>query len=98
MEVASLGGSRYYMLLVDNFSRNLWVYFVTHKSNALPNFQRWLLLMEKQTNSKVSTLRSDNGGEFIAFEDFLASIGVLHQTSLSYTPQQMVWWKGSTVR
>ena len=44
--------------------------------------------MEKQTNSKVSTLRSDNGGEFIAFEDFLASIGVLHQTSLPYTPLQ----------
>ena len=73
MEVPSLGGSRYYMLLVDDYSRKLWVYFLTHKSDALSNFQHWLLLMETQANCKVSTLRSDNGGEFIAFEDFLAS-------------------------
>ena len=100
MEVPSLGGSRYYMLLVDDFSRKLWVYFLTHKSDALPNFQHWLRLTEKQSNSKVSTLRSDNGGEFIAFEDFLASNGILHQTSLPYTPQQngVVERKNRTVK
>ena len=56
--------------------------------------------METQANSKVSTLRSNNGGEFIAFEDFLASQDILHQKSLPYTPQQngVVERKNRTVK
>ena len=88
MEVPSLGGSRYYMLLVDDYSRKLWVFFLSDKSDALSNFQQWLVLVETQAKCKVSTLRTDNGGEFIAFEGFLASKGIHHQTSLPYTPQQ----------
>lgn len=63
MEVPSLGGSRYYMLLVDDFSCKLRVYFLTHKSDALANFQHW----KKKSNAKLSTLRSNNGCGFIIF-------------------------------
>lgn len=35
-------------------------------------------------------IRSDNGSEFVShsFSTYLSSIGVIHQTSCSYTPQQ----------
>ena len=44
-------------------------------------------------------MRSNNGDEFIAFEDFLASKGIHHQTMIPYTPQQngMVERKNQTV-
>ena len=94
MEVPSLGDSRYYMLLVDDFSRKLWVYFLTHKSDSLPNFQHWLLLMETQANSKVSTLRSDNGGEF----NFLHQMAFFTRHLFPTFHNKMVWWKGRTAR
>ena len=46
MEVLSLGGLCYYMLLVDDFSRKLWVYFLTLKSESLSIFQQWLVFIE----------------------------------------------------
>ena len=46
MEVVSLGGSRYYMLLVDDFSRKSWVFFLSLKSEALSTFQSWLVFIE----------------------------------------------------
>ena len=62
MEVSTLGGSRYYMLLVDDFSHQSWVCFLSKKSDALHCFQTWLALVETQAQCKVSILRSDNGG------------------------------------
>ena len=88
MEVSTLGGSRYYMLLVDDFSQKSWVCFLSKKSDALLSFQTWLALVEMQAQCKVSTLRSDNGEEFVAFETFLASKGIHNQTTIPYTPQQ----------
>ena len=33
--VSSLGGSRFYVTFIDDFSRNVWVYFLKHKSDVL---------------------------------------------------------------
>ena len=88
LEVPSIGGSRYYMLLIDDFSRMCWVFFLSKKSEALSHFERWIAFIEKQTRHKVQTLRTKNGGEFVAFQDFLASSGIEHQTTIPYSPQQ----------
>ena len=39
---ASLGGPYYAMTLVDNFSRNSWVYLLGKKSEALDRFKEWV--------------------------------------------------------
>ena len=88
MEVSTLGGSRYYMLIVDDFSCKSWVCFLSKKVDALSFFQQWLALIEKQARCKVSSLQLDNGEEFEAFEDFLAFKGIQHQTTIPYTPQK----------
>ncbi len=46
--------------------------------------------MENQTDMKIKTLQSDNGGEFVSkkFDDFLHECGIERQTSAPYTPQQ----------
>ena len=100
MEVSTLGGSHYYMLLVDDYSRKKWVYFLCRKADALSHFQQWLALVETQAQCKLSSLRSDNGGEFVAFDGFLASKGIHHQTTIPYTPSQngVVERKNRTVK
>ena len=37
MSIDSLDGSKYFMLIVDDYSRYMWVYFLTHKSETLFN-------------------------------------------------------------
>ena len=43
MQTVSLGGSLYFMLLVDDFSRLCWVSFLHQKSKAFPSFSPWLV-------------------------------------------------------
>jgi hypothetical protein len=38
--VASLGGSRYYVTFIDDFSRKVWVYFLKNKSNVFETFKK----------------------------------------------------------
>lgn len=41
VEVASLGGNRYFIIFVDEFSRMLWLYLIKAKSEALDMFKRF---------------------------------------------------------
>ena len=60
----SPSGSRYFMSLVDDYSRKLWVFILKNKSDALMCFKQWKILVENQTRRKVKRLRTDNGMEF----------------------------------
>lgn len=60
----SLGGSRFFMLIIDDYSRMTWVYLLKSKANTFTRFQEWCTEVENQVNHKVKTLRSDNGKEF----------------------------------
>lgn len=59
MSMDSLGGSRYFMLLIDDFTRYNWVYFLTHKSEALECFKGFKTLVERQSGKKLKRVRSD---------------------------------------
>ena len=60
--VSSLGGSRFYVTFIDDFSRKVWIYFLKHKSDLFATFKKWKAEVENQTSLKVKCLRSDNGG------------------------------------
>jgi Integrase core domain len=64
MEVESMGGSKYFMLFIDDYSRITWVYFLSYKSQAFRLFKRFKAMAETQTGARLKALRSDRGGEF----------------------------------
>jgi len=37
--VASIGGTRYYVIFIDDFSRKVWVYIVKQKSEVFQKFE-----------------------------------------------------------
>ena len=59
--VSSLGGSRFYVTFINDFSRMVWVYFLKHNSDVFAIFKKWKAEVENQTGFKVKCLRSDNG-------------------------------------
>ncbi|CAI7915246.1 unnamed protein product [Closterium sp. NIES-54] len=57
--VAAKDGSLYFLLLKDRKTRFVWVRPVAKKSDVLLEFQKWLVLVERQTKKSVLQLRSD---------------------------------------
>ncbi|XP_074346456.1 uncharacterized protein LOC141685242 [Apium graveolens] len=45
-DISSLGGNRYYLTFIDNFSRKSWVYIIKEKSEALDKFKEFKALEE----------------------------------------------------
>ncbi|CAI7863909.1 unnamed protein product [Closterium sp. NIES-54] len=88
--VAAKDGSLYFLLLKDRHTRFVWVMPVIKKSDVLWEFQKWLVLVERQAKKSVLMLRSDWGGEFLGkvFTDFVDSKGIVHDLTCPYTPQQ----------
>ncbi|GBP95218.1 Retrovirus-related Pol polyprotein from transposon TNT 1-94 [Eumeta japonica] len=90
MEVKSLGGARYFLTFIDDYTRKVYVYFLHNKSEVFLKFKEYKALVENQLNFKIKCLRSDNGREYLSndFSNYLKKSGIIHQTSNSYTPQQ----------
>ncbi|XP_074350908.1 uncharacterized protein LOC141690146 [Apium graveolens] len=46
-DIPSLGGNKYYLTFIDDFSRKSWVYIIKEKSEALDKFKEFKALAEK---------------------------------------------------
>lgn len=60
----SIGGKRYMLTFIDDYSRKVWVYFLKHKDEVFSTFKAWKTLIENQTNKKIKRLQTNNGLEF----------------------------------
>jgi transposase InsO family protein len=84
---ATPGGRRYFLLLVDDLSRYMWVVVLGSKGEAANVIRRAQAAVEAECGRK---LRTDNGGEFTAaeFTSYCADEGVQRHYSAPYNPQQ----------
>jgi hypothetical protein len=86
----SIGGSKYGLVIVDDFSRFTWVFFLQDKSETQGTLKRFLRRAQNEFELKVKKIRSDNGSEFknLQVEEYLEEEGIKHEFSAPYTPQQ----------
>lgn len=85
--VNSIDGFRYYVIFVDHFSKSVWLYPLKLKSDVSIIFPIFKNLVERQFNSQIKTLYSDNGGEYIKLRPFLQANGISHLTTPPHTPE-----------
>nr|XP_049701711.1 uncharacterized protein LOC110381443 isoform X2 [Helicoverpa armigera] len=90
MEEPSVGGSRYFVLLTDDYSNFRSVYFVKTKDRIKYIIEDFINKAENNTGNKVKTVRSDNGLEFVNryVKEMFTRRGITHQTTVPYTPEQ----------
>ncbi|CAL2253623.1 unnamed protein product [Prunus armeniaca] len=90
MQTPSLGGNRYFITFIDDYSRMCWVYFLRNKSDAFHVFKKFKVMVELQCGYHVKRLRTDRGGEFNSHEfvQFCEELGIERQLTISYSPQQ----------
>jgi hypothetical protein len=63
---ATLGGRHYFLLLVDDLSRYMWVMVLGSKGEAANAIKRVQVAAEAECGRKLRVLRTDNDGEFMA--------------------------------
>jgi transposase InsO family protein len=85
----SIGGSKYGLVIVDDFSRFTWVFFLHDKSETQGTLKCFLRRAQNEFELKVKKIRSDNGSKFknLQVEEYLEE-GIKHEISAPYTPQQ----------
>ena len=59
-----------YVIFVDEFSHNYWIFFVQKKDQTFSKFCEFKVLAEKESGKKLKDLRSNNGGEYIILGKF----------------------------
>ena len=86
----SLSGKKYGYVLVDDFSRYTWVFFLTHKYETFSEFQVFYKKIEQDEKFKISNIQSDHGGEFQnnEFDQFCRTQGINQKFSSPRTLEQ----------
>lgn len=84
------GNCTLFLALVEDKSRSTWVYLLPDKATVSSVIQEFITLIKTQFGVVIKTLRIDNGTEFMntSVTKFLTALGIIHQSSCVYTPQQ----------
>ena len=86
----SLGGNLYCLVIVDDYTRYTWTFFLDDKGKTVEIFKKFAKRAQNEFESTLVKIRSDNGTEFknTQIEDFCEERGIKHEFSSTYTPQQ----------
>jgi transposase InsO family protein len=84
----SIGSNKYGLIIVDDYSRFTWVFFLQDKSETQEVLKKFLRREQNKFDAKVKKIISDNGTEFknTQVEDFLDE-GIKHEFLAHNTPQ-----------
>ena len=86
----SLYGNKYFLSILDDYSRFGWILFFKSKAEVFQKFISWYNMIKNIFGRNIKFLRTDNGTEFTNkfFEDFCTNNGIVHEFSIPYSPQQ----------
>jgi hypothetical protein len=84
----TLRGNKYFLLLVNDLSRYMWVATIPSKDRAVAAIKDIQARAEGKSGLKLKALRTDRGGEFTVteFMDYCAAKGVYRQYTMPYNP------------
>ncbi|GJT29303.1 retrovirus-related pol polyprotein from transposon TNT 1-94 [Tanacetum coccineum] len=90
MRVASINGKKYILVIVDDYSRYTWVYFLRTKDKAPDMIIDFVNQVQRNLKAQILTIRTNNGTEFKnkKLRALYAKLGIVHKTSIARTPQQ----------
>ena len=86
-----LAGEKWYVLVIlDDFSRYSWVFFLVSKDDVFSCFWRLALRLFKELSGALKAICSDNGIDFkiYLFDTFCLEHGIEHQFFAPCVPQQ----------
>ncbi|GFS81546.1 copia protein [Trichonephila clavipes] len=89
MPTESQGGNKYFLSIIDDYSRKVTVFPIRNKSDVFHTFIRFQKRAERFLSKKVIAVSTDGGLEFCNkdMDNFLTELGIKHEVTNSYTPE-----------
>ena len=86
----SLGGKQYALVIIDDYSRFTWTFFLAHKDETIVFFTKFYKKAQNEKGFTITSIRTDHGGEFDCkpFELFCEENSFEYNFSASRTAQQ----------
>ena len=72
-------------VIVDEYSRMTWVFFIAYKSEVLEILPGWKREVELESGKKLMYVRLDGAPEL---KKAIMKIGAIHETTTADTPEQ----------
>ncbi|GJR34910.1 retrovirus-related pol polyprotein from transposon TNT 1-94 [Tanacetum coccineum] len=90
MRVTSINGKKYILVIVDDYSRYTWVYFLQTKDEAPDLFINFVNQVQRNLKAQILTIRTDNGTKIKneKLRALYAKLDIIHKTLIDRTPQQ----------
>jgi transposase InsO family protein len=87
--VCSMGGKWYVIVIIDDYSRCPWVFFLESKDEVFEHVQSLALRLNNEHPNCLKAIRSGNGSEFrnASYDQFCLEHGVDQQFSAPRVPQ-----------
>jgi transposase InsO family protein len=87
--VHSMRGKWYVLVIVDDYTRNSWVFFLESKNQVFEYFQLLALRLNNEHPNYLKVIHSDNGTEFrnASFDEFCLEHVIDQQFSTPCVPQ-----------
>nr|GEW00217.1 retrovirus-related Pol polyprotein from transposon TNT 1-94 [Tanacetum cinerariifolium] len=88
--VPSYTRANYFLTIVDDFSKAVWVFLIKYKSEASKHLMGFHRMVEVHFEKQIKRIRCDNGEEFTSNNmlNFYNENGILLETTCPHTPQQ----------
>ena len=88
--VANIGGSRYFVIFIDDYSCYSWIFLMKSRFKILPIYSNFAKMVETQFSKCIKTFISDNALEYTqyAFQTLLHSYGTTRHLTCPGTSQQ----------
>ncbi|GJX40777.1 retrovirus-related pol polyprotein from transposon TNT 1-94 [Tanacetum coccineum] len=90
MRVASINGKTYILVIMDDYFRYTWVYFLCSKDETPEIIKKFIAQAQLNYKAKVCKIHTDNGTEFknTSLKVHYEKLGIMQQFLIARTPQQ----------
>nr|GEW43572.1 hypothetical protein [Tanacetum cinerariifolium] len=89
IRVASIIRKKYILVIVDDYSRCTWTFFLRSKDETPEVLKDFLTMIQRNLQAQVITVHTDRGTEFLnkTLNALFTEEGIKHQTSTARTPE-----------
>jgi len=84
--LSSIHGHKYFLTIVDDYSRYTWVFSLKQKSKVVKYLEDFVIFIQTQFEIVIKVIKSDNETKFF-MTNFFINKGIIYQTSCVNTSQ-----------
>jgi hypothetical protein len=87
-QYTSISENKYGFVIVDDYTRYTWVFFLVDKSDVFATFKSFVKGIHNEFETTIKRVRSDNGSEFknTRIDELCDEFKIRHQFSAKYIP------------